>query len=191
MSASITQKTINGFYNDALNGIRNSPIQVRKTSTKLVYIPILGEHIDTYIDGDNGSIIKEVSRSVPTDEPYRTYIVICTSLKNSTTKYQQYFIPFSDFIQRYTFMNGDYITDSHKSVFSNDIRSVRAKGTAIAFKSLVTDSSTGEYEQPPSWGQGIASGSNQEGYWMASTQQPDEYYFMPIQHFNNDYILDI
>ena len=94
MSASITQKTINGFYNDALNGIRNSPIQVRKTSTKLVYIPILGEHIDTYIDGDNGSIIKEVSRSVPTDEPYRTYIVICTSLKNSTTKYQQYFIPF-------------------------------------------------------------------------------------------------
>ena len=28
-------------------------------------------------------------------------------------------------------------------------------------------------------------------YWMASTQQPDEYYFMPIQHFNNDYIVDV
>ena len=191
MSASITQKTIESFYNDALNGIRDSPIPVRKTSTKLVYIPLPGEQIDTYIDGDNGSLIKEVSRTVPTDEPFGSYIVISTPLKNSTTKYQQYFIPFSDFIQRYTFMNGDSITDSHKSVFSNDIITVRAKGTAIAFKSLVTDSSTGEYEQPPSWGQGFASGANQEGYWMASTQQPDEYYFMPIQHFNNDYILDV
>lgn len=191
MSDSTTQKTIKGFYNDAKNGLRDSPIQVRKTSTKLVYIPALGEQIDTYIDGDNGSIIKEVSRTVPTDKPFGTYIVISTPLKNSTTKYQQYFIPWNDFVQRYTFINGDSITDAHKSVFSNDIHTVRAKGTAIAFKSLPSDTPDGQYQQPPSWGHGFASGANQEGYWMASTQQPDEYYFMPIQHFNNDYILDV
>ena len=191
MSSAITQKTLKCFYNDALNGLRDSPIKVRKTSTKLVYIPLPGEQIDTFIDGDNGSIIKEVSRTVPKDEPFGSYIVISTPLQNSTTQYQQYFIPFSDFVQRYTFMNGDSITDSNKSVFSNDIITVRAKGTAIAFKSLPSDTPDGQYEQPPSWGPGIASGANHDGYWMASTQQPDEYYFMPIQHFNNDYIVDV
>ena len=58
MSSVLTQKTLKCFYNDALNGLRDSPIQVRKTSTKLVYIPLPGEQIDTFIDGDNGSIIK-------------------------------------------------------------------------------------------------------------------------------------
>ena len=85
-------------------------------------------------------------------------------------------------------MNGDPITNINKGLFSNDIHSVRAKGTAIAFKSLSPDTSDGQYEQPPSWGPGVASGADIDGYWMASTQQPDEYYFMPTQHFNNDYI---
>mgnify|MGYP007072001538 CR=1 FL=1 len=191
MSSPITQKTLHELYNNALNGLRDSPIQVRKTSTKLVYIPLPGEQIDTFIDGDNGSIIKEVSRTVPKTPPIYSYIVICTELKNSNTEYQKYFIPWCDFVERYTFMNGESITDSNKAIFSNDIRTVRSKGTSIAFKSLPSDTPDGQYEQPPSWGPGIASGANHNGYWMASTQQPDEYYFMPIQHFNNDYIVDV
>ena len=87
-------------------------------------------------------------------------------------------------------MNGDSITHINKSIFYNDIITVRAKGTAIAFKSLITDTPTGQYQQPSSWGPGIASGADIDGYWMASTQKPDEYYFMPTTHFNNDYIID-
>ena len=100
MSSVLTQKTLKCFYNDALNGLRDSPIQVRKTSTKLVYIPLPGEQIKSFIDGDINSI-KKVSRTVPKDEPFGSYIVISTPLKNSSTQYQQYFIPFSDFVQRY------------------------------------------------------------------------------------------
>ena len=190
MSSPITQKTLHDFYNQALQGIRTHPISVRKTSTKLVYIPLPGDTIDTYIDGPSDSILKEVSRTIPKHEPEGSYIVICSPLKNSITHCHKYFIPWNDFIQRYTLMNGDSITDINKSIFS-DICTVRAKGTAIAFKSLSTDSPSGQYEQPPSWGPGIASGACQDGYWMASTQQPDEYYFMPTDHFNNDYIIDI
>lgn len=188
MSSPITQKTLRDLHNLAIHGIRDPPFQVRKTSTKLVYIPLPGETIHTYIDGPSGSVVKEVSRTVPKDEPHGSYAVICSPLQNSTTHHQMYFIPWNDFVQRYTLMNGDPITNINKAIFSNDIRSVRAKGTAIAFKSLPSDTSDGQYEQPPSWGPGFASGADQDGYWMASTQQPDEYYFMPTQHFNNDYI---
>jgi len=188
MSSPITQKALHDLYNLALQDNRESPFQVRKTSTKLAYIPVPGEIIDTYIDGPSGSIIREVTRTVPTDKPLGSYAVICAPLQNSTQHHQKYFIPWNDFVQRYTLMNGDPITDINKAIFHNDFRTVRAKGTAIAFKSLSTDTPSGQYEQPPSWGPGFASGADQDGYWMASTQQPDEYYFMPIDHFNNDYI---
>lgn len=186
MSAPITQNTLKQFHNEALLGLRQHPFSVRKTSTKMVYIPEPGESIDTYIDHLD-SIKKETSRTVPKDQ---SYVVICDKLNNSTTHFQKYFIPWNDFIQRYTLMNGDSITHINKPIFYNDIITVRAKGTAIAFKSLITDTPTGQYQQPSSWGPGIASGADIDGYWMASTQKPDEYYFMPTTHFNNDYIID-
>ena len=187
MSAPITQKALQSLYDD-FQGIREDPFQVRKKTTKLVYIPVPGENIDTYIDGPSGSVVKEVSRTVPKNEKDGSYIVICSPLQNSTKHQQKYFIPWNDFVQRYTLMNGDPITPINKPIFYTDIITVRAKGIATAFKALPSDTPSGQYEQPPSWGPGFASGANQDGYWMASTQQPDEYYFIPTKQFNNDYI---
>ena len=36
---------------------------------------------------------------------------------------------------------------------------------------------------------GIAGGANQEGYWIASVEKPTEWYFMPLTHFERDYII--
>ena len=178
----VTQQLIADAFKVAQHGLREAPINIRKTSTKYVYLATPGECIDTYIDhGD--TIMKEVSRVVPIG----SHIVICDNLKNSTEHFQKYFIPFDDFSERYTLMNGEPITSTCKQLFK-DMTQVRAKGTAIAFKALPGDAPDGKYEQPPSWGPGIASGADDDGYWMASTQKPDEWYFMPTSHFIRDYV---
>lgn len=180
--SSVSQQLLGDAFKAAYHGLRQAPFDIRKTSTKNVYLATPGELIDTFIDhGD--TIMKEVSRVVPQG----SYIVICDKLKNSTEHYQKYFLPFDDFSERYTLMNGNPITSISKQLFK-DIIQVRAKGTGIAFKALEGDAPNGKYQQPPSWGPGIASGADEDGYWVASTQKPDEWYFIPTSHFNRDYV---
>lgn len=182
MSSPITQSELNEAYNLAKKGIRDEPFTARKTSTKIVKLAIPGETIETWIDyGD--TIKQELSRIVPNEG---NYIIIMDNLKNCNTKQQKYFIPYEDFLKRYTMIDGTLITNSMVSTFECTTM-VQARGIITGFKSLYEDTLTGEYQKPYSWGEGIADGADQEGYWMASVEKPDEWYFMPMTHFEHDY----
>ena len=109
-------------------------------------------------------------------------------LKNSITKQQKYFLPYEDFIKRYSMIDGSLITYEMSSEFEV-VTMVQAKGIVTGFRTLKEDTITGRYEQPASWGKGIASGANEEGYWLASVEKPEEWYFMPLTHFERDYII--
>ena len=181
-SSAISQLELNNAFKLSQKGIRTTPFTARKTSTKLVKLASPGETIETWIDtGD--TITQEISRIVPSDG---TYIIIIDDLKNSTVKKQQYFIPYQDFIKRYTHIDGSSITSNMSSTFEN-ITLVQAKGIITGFEWLKEDTLTGDYQKPASWGEGTASGANCSGYWMASLEKPDEWYFMPKTHFERDY----
>lgn len=181
----ITQSELNkAFELSNKTNVRPSPFVAKKKSTKQVQMGNPGELIETWIDvGD--TIQEEVSRVVPYEGKH---IIIMDNLKNSTTKQQKYFIPYEDFIERYSMIDGSIITNDMSSEFEV-VTMVQAKGIVTCFRTLREDTITGLYEQPPSWGKGIASGANEEGYWMASPQKPEEWYFMPITHFERDYII--
>jgi hypothetical protein len=184
MSSHITQIQLNEAYHLSQKGIRNKPFTARKISTKIVQLAIAGETIETWIDYGN-SIKQELSRVVPKEGHY---IIIMDDLKNSEIKKQKYFIPFNDFKKRYTMIDGTNINDSMVHTFET-ITMVQAKGIITGFKALKEDTMTGEYQKPYSWGEGVADGADQDGYWMASIEKPEEWYFMPKTHFNQDYII--
>ena len=186
MSSHITQIQLNESYELSQKGIREEPFTARKISTKTVQLAIPGETIETWIDYGN-TIKQELSRTVPKEGHY---IIIMDDLKNSNIKKQKYFIPFNDFKKRYTMIDGNPITDSIISTFQN-ITTVQAKGIITGFKALKEDTLTGKYEKPHSWGEGFADGADQEGYWMASIEKPEEWYFMPKSHFIQDYTIII
>lgn len=179
----VSQDLLADAYNVAKHNLRPSPFKIKKTSKKKVYLARPGEMVETWIDYED-TITLEVKRQVPTTG---TYIVICDSLKNSDSKYQKYFMPFDDFAERYTMLNGASIHTQLKQLFK-DFVIVQSKGTGIAFEALENDTPSGLYEQPASWGKGVASGANQPGYWVASTEKSTEWYFIPTTHFNKDYI---
>ena len=156
----ITQAELNkAFELSNKTNVRPSPFVAKKKSTKQVQLGNPGELIETWIDvGD--TIEEEVSRVVP----------------------------YEDFIERYSMIDGSIITNDMSSEFEV-VTMVQAKGIVTCFRTLREDTITGRYEQPASWGEGIASGANEEGYWMASPQKPEEWYFMPITHFERDYII--
>jgi len=181
-STAITQLELNKAFELSNNGYRAAPIIARKISTKTVKLASPGETIETWIDTGN-TITEEISRTVPSDGKY---IIIIDDLKNSTVKKQQYFIPYQDFIKRYTCINGSPITSNMSSTFETTTL-VQAKGIITGFEWLKEDTLTGDYQKPASWGEGIASGANCSGYWMASVEKPTEWYFMPKTHFERDY----
>ena len=79
---------------------------------------------------------------MPTDDKY---IIIIDDLKNSTVKKQQYFIPYQDFIKRYTLIDGTTITSDMSSEFETTTM-VQAKGIITGFECLYEDSTCGDYE---------------------------------------------
>jgi len=183
-STPITQHQLNYIFELSNKGVRTPPFTARKISTKTVRLASPGEIIETWIDtGD--TITQEISRTVPSDGKY---IIIIDDLKNSTVKKQQYFIPYQDFIKRYTSVDGSPITSSMSSIFETTTL-VQAKGIITGFEWLKEDTLTGDYQKPHSWGEGTASGANCPGYWMASVEKPTEWYFMPKTHFERDYII--
>lgn len=181
----ITQAELNkAFELSNKTNVRPSPFVAKKKSTKQVQLAKPGEIIETWIDvGD--TIEQEVSRVVPNEGKY---IIIIDDLKNSTTKQQKYFLPYEDFIKRYSMIDGSLITYEMSSEFEV-VTMVQAKGIVTGFRTLKEDTITGRYEQPASWGKGIASGANEEGNWLASIEKPEEWYFMPLTHFERDYII--
>lgn len=181
----ITQVELNQAYElSKKNNVRPGSFRAKKKSTKLVQLGNPGEIIETWIDvGD--TIKEEVSRVVPDKG---LYIIIIDDLKNSNIKQHKYFIPYEDFIERYCMIDGSEITNNMSSEFEI-VTMVQAKGIVTCFRTLREDTITSLYEQPASWGIGTASGANEEGYWMASTQKPKEWYFMPLTHFERDYII--
>ena len=86
------------------------------------------------------TITQELTRIVPTDDKY---IIIIDDLKNSTVKKQQYFIPYQDFIKRYT-IDGTTITSDMSSF---ETTTVQAKGIITGFECLYEDSH-GDYKNP-------------------------------------------
>ena len=181
-TAPTSQYNLNEAYNVACAGLRDKPVNTEKTATKNVYVARNGYTIDTYIDcGD--TIKKEVSRRVP-DEGI--FIVISETLKNSTEYKQKYFIPYDDFIKRYEEMDGSEIEICLWDKMYQE-RQVKSKGKGKAFKANIDDTINGQYENPESWGDGIADGAKQEGYWMCSNEKPTEWYFVPLEYFNRDY----
>ena len=184
MSSFITQSQLKEAYLNAITGKRPYPVHAKKISTKTVKLAYPGDIIETYIDSGN-TIKLEVTRTVPNDGKY---IIIIDDLSNSTTEKHQYFIPYDDFIKRYTLIDGTSITSDMSSSFETTTM-VQSKGYITAFTALNTDTPTGKYENPPSWGKGIADGANNPGYWVASIEKPDERYFIPILHFERDYVL--
>lgn len=181
-SAVISQEQLNQAYELSKKGVRPSPFTAQKTSTKTVKLAFPGETIETWIDtGD--TITQELSRKVPY---VGNYIIIIDDLKNSTTKKQQYFIPYEDFIKRYTLIDGTPITSDMSCEFETTTM-VKAKGIITGFTCLAEDTLTGDYQKPASWGKGIASGANCPGFWMAAVEKPTEWYFMPLTHFDRDY----
>ena len=181
-STAISQSELNNAFELSNKGLRSAPFTARKTSTKAVKLASPGETIETWIDtGD--TVTLEISRIVPSDG---SYIIIIDDLKNSTVKKQQYFIPYPDFIKRYTSIDGSPITPSMSSTFETTTL-VQAKGIITGFEWLKEDTLTGDYQKPASWGEGTASGANCPGYWMASAEKPTEWYFMPKTHFERDY----
>lgn len=181
-SGPITQKELNNAYELSKKGIRPEPFTARKVSTKIVKLAVPGETIETWIDTGH-TITQELTRIVPTDDKY---IIIIDDLKNSTVKKQQYFIPYQDFIKRYTLIDGTTITSDMSSEFETTTM-VQAKGIITGFECLYEDSTCGDYEKPASWGKGFASGADCPGYWMAAIEKPTEWYFMPLTHFQRDY----
>jgi len=181
-STAISQHELNNAFELSNNGLRPAPFTARKTSTKVVKLAFPGETIETWID-TNDTITQEISRTVPSNG---TYIIIIDDLKNSTVQKQQYFIPYEDFIKRYTHIDGSPITSDMSSTFETTTL-VQAKGIITAFQWLKEDTLTGDYQKPASWGEGTVSGANCPGYWMASVEKPNEWYFMPKTHFERDY----
>ena len=178
----ITQQELNKAFSLSQQFLRPGPFFARKISTKIVKLATPGDTIETWIDtGD--TITQELTREVPSSGKY---IIIIDDLKNSSTKKQQYFIPYEDFMKRYSLLDGSPITETMSSEFETTTM-VQAKGVIKGFAALLEDSPTGDYEKPGSWGEGIASGANQEGYWMSAIEKPKEWYFMPLTHFNRDY----
>lgn len=180
----ITQAQLVDNYNQSIKGLRISPITAKKTSTKHVKLGIPGECIDTWIDC-GFTIKKETSRFIP-DEG--SYIIISDTLNNCPFKLHKYFIPFEDFSKRYVMMDGTRINNFIVNTFERTTV-VKAIGEVIAYTALLDDTPSGLYENPPSWGKGVATGADQEGYWMASTERLQEWYFMPLTHFNRDYMI--
>lgn len=181
-STAISQPELNDAFELSNKGLRPTPFTARKTSIKVVKLASPGETIETWIDtGD--TITQEISRTVPSDGKY---IIIIDDLKNSTVKTQQYFIPYQDFIKRYTCIDDSPITSNMSSTFET-ITLVQAKGIITGFEWLKEDTLTGDYQKPASWGEGTASGAICPGYWMASVEKPTEWYFMPKKHFERDY----
>lgn len=178
----ISQEELNKAFEFSNMGGRPKPFTARKISKKVIKLGTPGEIIETWID-TNDTVTLELTRTVPCDGKY---IIIIDDLKNSTVKKQQYFIPYEDFIKRYTFIDGTPITLDMSSTFENTTL-VQAKGIITGFEWLKEDTETGDYEKPGSWGEGIASGANCPGYWMASIEKPKEWYFMPKTHFERDY----
>ena len=178
----ISQQELNQAFELSQKGVRPGAFTARKVSTKVVKLAYPGETIETWIDtGD--TITQELIRTVPNDGEY---IIIIDDLKNSTTKKQQYFIPYQDFIKRYTLIDGTHITSNMSSEFETTTM-VQAKGIITGFTCLKEDTLSGDYQKPESWGEGIASGADCPGFWMASVEKPTEWYFMPLTHFERDY----
>tara|TARA_Y100001954_G_C15813603_1_gene606397 strand:+ start:1410 stop:1985 length:576 start_codon:yes stop_codon:yes gene_type:complete len=181
-SGAISQQELNQAYELSKKGVRPAPFTAKKTSTKTVKLAYPGEIIETWIDtGD--TITQELSRMVPY---VGNYIIIIDDLKNSTTKKQQYFIPYQDFIKRYTLIDGTPITSDMSSEFETTTM-VQAKGIITGFSWLKEDTLTGNYQKPESWGKGFACGADCPGFWMAAVEKPTEWYFMPLTHFDRDY----
>jgi len=181
-SGAISQQELNQAYELSKKGVRPEPFTAKKISTKTVKLAYPGETIETWIDtGD--TITQELSRTVPY---VGNYIIIIDDLKNSTTKKQQYFIPYQDFIKRYTLIDGTPITSDMSSEFETTTM-VQAKGIITAFSCLKEDTLTGNYQKPASWGKGFACGADCPGFWMAAVEKPTEWYFMPLTHFDRDY----
>ena len=181
-SGAISQQELNQAFDLSKKGVRPEPFTARKVSTKVVKLAYPGETIETWIDtGD--TITQELTRTVPS---VGNYIIIIDDLKNSTTKKQQYFIPYLDFIKRYTLIDGTPITSDMSSEFETTTM-VQAKGIITGFSCLKEDTSTGNYQKPASWGKGFAYGADCPGFWMAAVEKPTEWYFMPLTHFDRDY----
>ena len=181
-SEAISQQELNQAYELSKKGVRPEPFTAKKISTKTVKLAYPGETIETWIDtGD--TITQELSRTVPY---VGNYIIIIDDLKNSTTKKQQYFIPYLDFIKRYTLIDGTPITSDMSSEFETTTM-VQAKGIITGFSWLKEDTLTGNYQKPDSWGKGFACGADCPGFWMAAVEKPTEWYFMPLTHFDRDY----
>ena len=181
-SGAISQQELNQAYELSKKGVRPAPFTAKKTSTKTVKLAYPGEIIETWIDtGD--TITQELSRMVPY---VGNYIIIIDDLKNSTTKKQQYFIPYQDFIKRYTLIDGTPITSDMSSEFETTTM-VQAKGIITGFSWLKEDTLTGNYQKPESWGKGFAYGADCPGFRMAAVEKPTEWYFMPLTHFDRDY----
>lgn len=183
MTTFITQAELNNIANNIAN-YNLEILNVTKKTTKNIRLAIPGETIITYIDV-NDTIIEEVSRTVPYED---TFIVISDKLKNSSIYNHEYFIPIEDFLSRYVELNGTPISQLN---ITTDYKVVKAVGNASVFKNLPEFSPNGKYEKPYSWGgdNTPASGADTSGYWMASVQKPEEWYFVSTEHFSKDYQL--
>ena len=174
-----SQYNLKCCFEEAQTGFREEPFTANKKATKKVRLAEKDETIQTWIDtGDD--ITLECERTVGDG----VFIVISDSLKNSDKKKHEYFIKFEDFVSRYTMLNGDLI--SEPDMFKIET-TVKAKGVVTAFKALEDDTFGGKYENPESWGEGVASGATEDGYWISSQERPNEFYFMPTCHFERDY----
>lgn len=178
----ISQVELNKAYKLSEKNVRPGCFTGKKKSTKIVKLAQPGEIIETWIDSGD-TIEQEVSRVVPEEG---LYIIIIDYLRNSTTKQQKYFISYDVFMERYCMIDGSPITSNMSNHFET-LTMVQAQGLIRGFRALYEDTITGKYEQPASWGKGIASGASEEGYWISSIQNPEEWYFMPLTHFERDY----